>query len=666
MPATAIANAAATFHPLDQSPPRLAHKSQPPFERERHGPLLVLLLLYRTIKSIQCRTLQSVRGLEQHPKAASTLIIHPRALALAILLTVMAAAAAVDPRSRTGPSRGDPPPLRVQVASYNFNLQGDSTPFPDLQSWLVPTLSETRKEYTTQSMSHGREAPDIYAVGFQELLPLHLAFADGEAAEDVRDHTSREIRRSIRHHAAVTRPDGLYPPGSGPEDYTVLAEVHLVAITLFVLGRNKSRIPERVKEMRTSTAATGFFNLMGNKGAVGVRLVLDSTVPVMGSQTLGESQTEVLTFVCAHLAAHDHNAPRRNQDFQSIVQRLAFAPNAASALPLTPASAQPDLKRGEAVDSAKLQEQYEATQQPTKVPATQRKNGVEAALDDKTYSLYDSHHTFFFGDLNYRIALDKPKSASKKDEGGGSGSGLTKHDVRRKVSQQDYAHLAPHDQLNQHRQAGRTLHGFVDWPLRLASFGPTYKYKPQRSKQDAEGNVARDRGNAPLKDQEMSPKRVPGWTDRILWISNQGKVAGFSATGKGEKKAPTTTSNDTVDAAQLHGVNVELYRSIMGYTLSDHKPITLIASLPAPTTFSSRLAPYQLDRAYQAHYRAAGKTLDGLVGFGWSLLISMGAGRILVGVSEVVVIALISVWWLRSGGQGGDLGYWFGHFTARP
>lgn len=404
--------------------------------------------------------------------------------------------------------------LRVQVASFNFNLQGTAVPFPDLQQWLVPTISEARGEYTTTSMSSGREAPDIYAVGFQELVPLHMAFASSQQAEEVRAHTGREIRRAVRHHAAVTRPDGMYPPGSGPEDYTVIAEVHLVSISLYVLGRHRSGIPARVKEVRTSTASTGFFNVLGNKGGVGARIVLSSEVP--GNSNLEtETKDEVLTFVCAHLAAHDHNTQRRNQDYKTIVSRLAFTPESAIAIPVPLSlNAAPDLSKAES--SEKVKEQYEESTNLQKIKKTQSKTGTAAALDKRTYSLYDTHHVFFFGDLNYRIAL---------------GESLTKHDVQRKISQTDFTYLAKHDQLVKQHQNKNVLHGLQEFPLVEAKIPPTYKYKPVRkeSKKSAEKSTAdtdeKKTAAKALGGDQLSPKRIPGWTDRIFWASAGKDVA---------------------------------------------------------------------------------------------------------------------------------------------
>lgn len=557
--------------------------------------------------------------------------------------------------------------LRIQLATYNFNLQGTANPFPNFQSWLVPTLSETRNEYSLSSLTQGRDAPDIYAVGFQELLPLRLAFADSNSAKEVRTHTAREIRRSVRHHAAITRADGMYPPGAGPEDYTLIGEAHLVGISLFVFGRDRSGVPARVKEVRVTTASTGFFNLLGNKGAVAIRIVLESPTTSTGPVPLSPAVTnEVITLVCAHLTAHDHNVSRRNQDFRTIVRRLAFTPDTAITLPSVGAPPTSKVDQASGVDTEALQEHYSQAAQGkestattrTRVTAVHREgSGSKSALDEQTYGLYDCHHTFFLGDLNYRIAIGK------------KGGGLSKEDVRRKIKQGDHHYLAKHDQLTEQVRKGKAFHGFIEFPLSEAPFGPTYKFKPLRNFKAEEkdgspgdgndGAVAtKDKVDTSAQGQELSAKKVPGWTDRILWVSNNKGSGSDGRTSIGSKKGKDAT-------ASLHGIEVELYRSIMGNTISDHKPVTLLASLPRPERWSTSLAPYPLDHSH-AFYRNAGWILDRLVGYTWCTFVAMGAGKILIGISEVVVIALISVWWLQTESTGeGDLGYWFANWAAR-
>ena len=65
--------------------------------------------------------------------------------------------------------------------------------------------------------------------------------------------------------------------------------------------------------------------------------------------------------------------------------------------------------------------------------------------------------------------------------------------------------------------------------------------------------------------------------------------------------------------------------------------------------------------------RTVGTVIDRLIGFVWTALITAGAGNLIAGILEMVVIAMLSVWWLQSGGHGGnDLSYWLGRMSSRP
>jgi hypothetical protein len=58
--------------------------------------------------------------------------------------------------------------LLIQIGSYNTNLQGGAGVPQDLVDWLTPTFQ------VSSFLSKEPRAPDIVAIGFQELLPLHL------------------------------------------------------------------------------------------------------------------------------------------------------------------------------------------------------------------------------------------------------------------------------------------------------------------------------------------------------------------------------------------------------------------------------------------------------------------------------------------------------------
>lgn len=65
----------------------------------------------------------------------------------------------------------NPERLLVQATTYNTNLQGTQALPQDLVDWLSPTLQ------VSSFLQHRPQAPDIIAVGFQELLPLYLGCA---------------------------------------------------------------------------------------------------------------------------------------------------------------------------------------------------------------------------------------------------------------------------------------------------------------------------------------------------------------------------------------------------------------------------------------------------------------------------------------------------------
>lgn len=58
--------------------------------------------------------------------------------------------------------------LLVQIGSYNTNLQAGKGLPQNLVDWLSPTFQ------VSSFLSKAQRAPDIVAIGFQELLPLHL------------------------------------------------------------------------------------------------------------------------------------------------------------------------------------------------------------------------------------------------------------------------------------------------------------------------------------------------------------------------------------------------------------------------------------------------------------------------------------------------------------
>ncbi|KAH9079380.1 inositol polyphosphate phosphatase [Lactarius deliciosus] len=171
--------------------------------------------------------------------------------------------------------------LLVQIASYNTALQGFHGVPQDLVDWLSPTLK------VSNFLSRGRSAPDIVAVGFQELLPLHQGLA-GLSTGVIQDRNAL-ILSQLEAHAP------------NRERYTLVAKVVNVGVALLGVSR-------RIHDVQTQWTGCGPA-FMGNKGAVGVRFRV---------QTKDDGPGESYTFVCAHLTAHANKLAARIADYHHI------------------------------------------------------------------------------------------------------------------------------------------------------------------------------------------------------------------------------------------------------------------------------------------------------------------------------------------------------------
>ncbi len=125
-------------------------------------------------------------------------------------------------------------------------------------------------------------------------------------------------------------------------------------------------------------------------------------------------------FVCAHLNAHDENVLRRNQDFASIVNDVRFS---------------------------------------------------------EGRSIWDHQFLFWFGDLNYRIALPRAR-------------------IFALIEAENWKELVANDQMNEQRRLGNAFSEFSEGNV---SWAPTYRY---------------DVGTNTYDTSEK--QRKPSYTDRVL------------------------------------------------------------------------------------------------------------------------------------------------------
>uniref|UniRef100_A0A3B4A1Y2 Inositol polyphosphate-related phosphatase domain-containing protein n=1 Tax=Periophthalmus magnuspinnatus TaxID=409849 RepID=A0A3B4A1Y2_9GOBI len=150
------------------------------------------------------------------------------------------------------------------------------------------------------------------------------------------------------------------------------------------------------------------------------------------------------------------------------------------------------------------------------------------------------HVIFWFGDLNFRI------------------EDYDIHVVKCAIDSNKLPLLWERDQLNMAKNTESILDGFMEG---LLKFPPTYKF-------DVGTNT-----------YDTAKKRKPAWTDRILWRLRR--------TG-----SPVPTHNAALQRTQ------HTYISHMGYTVSDHKPVSSLFSLQFPFKVDKPLVELQVSKEW--------------------------------------------------------------------
>eukprot|EP00698_Gefionella_okellyi_P011920 TRINITY_DN317_c0_g1_i1.p1 TRINITY_DN317_c0_g1~~TRINITY_DN317_c0_g1_i1.p1 ORF type:complete len:675 (-),score=112.24 TRINITY_DN317_c0_g1_i1:505-2529(-) len=158
--------------------------------------------------------------------------------------------------------------IRVFCGTWNVNCKA---PKEDLRMWLDEPL-----------------APDIYAIGFQEIDMSGKALL------------LNDLQRSQPWEHAIQ--EAL---GSG---YHMMISKQLVGIfiALFV----KKEHLQHIHDLRFDIVGCGLLGVMGNKGGIAVHFLLHDTS---------------FCFVNCHLAASLDHVSRRNQDYKDLCRRLTLA-----------------------------------------------------------------------------------------------------------------------------------------------------------------------------------------------------------------------------------------------------------------------------------------------------------------------------------------------------
>lgn len=189
--------------------------------------------------------------------------------------------------------------------------------------------------------------------------------------------------------------------GSRAYKYTKLISKQLVGMFLVIFI--KSSHANDVAEISTDSAGVGIMGMMGNKGAVAIRMRL---------------RDSYFCFVNSHLAADSSQVERRNQDFQDICRRIGF--------PIGTPNDRP-------------------TQLNSPIFKT---NAMSLPRNPRMLTIFDADHLFWLGDLNYRIALPVKQVVDKLNEG-------------------NLDHLLRFDQLKLQQLSGKAFSEFTEGEIRF-------------------------------------------------------------------------------------------------------------------------------------------------------------------------------------------------------
>lgn len=315
---------------------------------------------------------------------------------------------------------------------------------------------------------------DIIVVGFQEVVDLE---SKKRAARGIFKNATKKPEISnendIAHRARAWREklekvlrDNFKQP------YSVIQSKKLVGLfsCIFV----KEHLVNHISHVSTNTVSTGFSGNYGNKGAIISRFCFKDSS---------------FCFITTHLPAHQTKVGKRNVDAITILR--------ADGLP----------------------------------PAVENKeNAVRFVRGGDGKMVLDHEFAFFFGDLNYRIDIDRDK-------------------VLKLIEGQQWQELLQGDQLQQqlrNHNPSSLLKIFTEGPI---EFAPTYKYDPGTDNYDT-----------------SDKRRTPAWCDRILY--RDGSAHHMSSVYNPKHRLRLEDQNIGRLAQKSY--------SRLESKISDHKPITSI------------------------------------------------------------------------------------------
>ncbi|KAJ2788210.1 hypothetical protein GGI15_000015 [Coemansia interrupta] len=384
--------------------------------------------------------------------------LNPAAQAPTALSTAAETVAASTTKGTSGDEAGLTEPVSAASTTYPLSPQ-HRVSNPTKEAWILHSLKNRRTEFLSskqinvfigtwnvngKSVANSNELsewlgfvpkddsqvgyeklPELVILGFQELDARAEAFVYNNAAKD--NEWTDAIEQGM---------------GNARYSYSKLASKQLIG--MFVMVYCRIDVLGHVSGVQATSVGCGIMGMVGNKGAVAVRMVYMDTP---------------MCFVCSHLAHDAAQVDRRNAQFHDLCRRLSFGlqdgDGETSPAASTAAAADPLLPKGSVVGSGQ-------------------------ATAGRPLTVFDHSYLLWFGDLNYRLAIDTG-------------------DMSDFIQRGEYASLLGLDQLRIAMMNKQAFEGFEEADI---AFAPTYKYI--------------------LGTHDYDPKRRPAWCDRVLWWTRPG------------------------------------------------------------------------------------------------------------------------------------------------
>ncbi|KAI9242124.1 MAG: Endonuclease/exonuclease/phosphatase [Podila humilis] len=380
--------------------------------------------------------------------------------------------------------------------------------------------------------------PDIVAVALQEMAPYPDAFIhDTYHLQDKINELANVILRTLHRTCPGYR-------------FSLISQSAQVGMALFILTRDGS-MTEYIEKISNASVGTGLCG-MGNKGAIAtkisVRMPSSSTAPypqeALQDQQRHDPQNRPfeICIINAHLSAHLNQIQRRNEDYLAICKRMVFFDDRdnqveglleehqerlLSNLPSSSFSSSVDSFDDSQSDLYQLDNDsrpllpkkrtpkntisqnsnkfYQNNTTTTNNNKAKRRNSTDKKDIQWEESIFSCDYIFWTGDLNYRLDLAQSDGSTTKKKKKASSSeyllsqptlpDLTASEIVQTIQAGHFRKLYSHDQLSAQRKTMNVFRDFHEAPL---AFAPTYKFKMGSNQYDYS-------------------KRVPAWTDRVLW-----------------------------------------------------------------------------------------------------------------------------------------------------